>query len=88
MRCKGFIVSVKRKNIAGWSIRWDQKLADQAYADGLWARETLADTLGQRAAKHPEHIVIIDGDVHVTAAELYQQAQYLAQHMMLSLIHI
>ncbi|MBW2942712.1 AMP-binding protein [Zhongshania aquimaris] len=75
-------MSAKRKNIAGWSIRWDQKLADQAYADGLWAKETLTDTLGQRAAKHPEHIVIIDGDVHVTAAELYQQAQYLSQHMM------
>lgn len=75
-------MSLKRKNIAGWSIRWDQKLADQAYADGLWAKETLADALRQRVADNPEHIVIIDGNVHVTATDLYQKAQQLAQHMM------
>ncbi len=75
-------MNLERKEIAGWSIRWDQKLADQAYADGLWAKATLACALRQHVAENPEHLVIIDGDVHVTAADLYRQAQQLAQHMM------
>ncbi len=70
-----------RKTLAGRSIRWDAQRAEHAYAQGLWVRETLADSLRQSAHDTPERILIVDGEMRLTASALYQQASTLASVM-------
>jgi alkylation response protein AidB-like acyl-CoA dehydrogenase len=44
------VTSAGERLICGRRVRWDDKRAERAYAQGLWVRETLADTL-QKAAR-------------------------------------
>lgn len=72
---------VRRRNIAGRSIRWDDELAKAAYAKGLWVHETLADTLMRAAAREPERVLVIEGAVRLDARTLFDKASVLAQVM-------
>jgi acyl-CoA synthetase (AMP-forming)/AMP-acid ligase II len=74
-------VSTQRRTIAGRSIRWNEQRAADAYSQGWWVRQTLADTLAQAASSDPDRVLIIDGTVHLTARELHAQASALAQLM-------
>ncbi|HQY72059.1 MAG TPA: hypothetical protein PLW13_16630, partial [Pseudomonadales bacterium] len=38
-----------RRIVAGRSIRWDEERANEAYAQGFWVRETLAEALARAA---------------------------------------
>lgn len=68
-----------RRIIAGRSIRWDEKRAQAAYAQGFWVRETLADTLASAVMNAPDRVLIIDGSVRIDAHTLHAQASALAQ---------
>jgi len=70
-----------RRTIAGRSIRWDEDRAKQAYEQGFWVRETLADTLAWAAANEPERVLIVDGPVRLDARSLHAKATALAQVM-------
>ncbi len=70
-----------RRIVAGRSIRWHEERAQQAYAQGLWVHETLADALARAAVDEPERILIIDGAVRLDARTLHAQASTLAQVM-------
>ena len=70
-----------RRSIAGRSIRWDEGRAKEAYAQGLWVHETLAESLARAAADEPERILIIDGEFALSALSLQTQASALAQVM-------
>lgn len=70
-----------RRTIAGRSIRWDEKRAEAAYADGWWVRETLADALARAARSEPDRILMIEGEVRLTAARLLERATSLAYAM-------
>ncbi len=70
-----------RRTIAGRSIRWDEQRAQAAYANGYWVKETLADSLTRAAVEDPERILVIDGDVGLSAGEMYEQASTLAGEM-------
>ncbi|HTH27191.1 MAG TPA: AMP-binding protein [Sphingobium sp.] len=70
-----------RRTIAGRSIRWDEKRAEAAYADGWWVRETLADALARAAQSEPDRILMIEGEVRLTAARLLERATALAYAM-------
>lgn len=70
-----------RRTIAGRSIRWDEKRAEAAYADGWWVRETLADALARAARSEPDRILMIEGEVRLTAARLLERATSLAHAM-------
>ena len=74
-------VTTGRRLIAGRSIRWDEDRAREAYAQGFWVRETLADALARAVADEPDRILIIDREVTVTARSLHTQACALAQVM-------
>jgi acyl-CoA synthetase (AMP-forming)/AMP-acid ligase II len=52
---------------------------DDAYARGLWVETTLADALRGAAARTPDRIVLVDGDIRLTCAELAAQADTLAR---------
>ena len=68
-----------RRSIAGRSVRWDEERARSAYAQGHWVRATLADALARAAADAPERVLIIDGEVRLSARDLQQNATALAQ---------
>ncbi len=70
---------VTRREIAGHSVRWDETCARQAYAEGLWVRETLAEVLARAAADEPDRVLLIDGAVRLRAGELYTAAEALAR---------
>ncbi|MBU8829308.1 AMP-binding protein [Mycolicibacterium goodii] len=55
--------------------------ADEAYERGLWVRTTLADTLAEAARTTPRRVLLIDGDVRLTCAELHTRATALAHDM-------
>lgn len=74
--------AARRQTSGGWNIRWNEKLANQAYADGWWRNDTCADALSKLAAEDPARILVIDGDVRLNAAELHKQATKLAKAML------
>ena len=68
-----------RRIVAGRSIRWDEQRANEAYAQGYWVRETLAEALARAASAGPQRVLIIDGPVRLDARSLQAQASALAQ---------
>lgn len=75
-------ISTRRATPNGWRIRWDEPLAAQAYADGWWRTDSCADALVRVVREDPDRILIVDGDTHLSAAALYDQASRLAQAML------
>ncbi len=63
------------------TTQWDAELAAQAYATGLWVRETLADTLRAAARDTPRREVLVDGPVRLDCDTLYANAVRLAGAM-------
>ena len=53
-----------------------------AYARGLWVRDTLADSLREAAQNTPQRVVLIDGDCRLDCQNLYRQATTLAKAML------
>jgi acyl-CoA synthetase (AMP-forming)/AMP-acid ligase II len=75
-------MSVTEKIIAGRRLRWDQSRADDAYAKGLWVRDTLTDVLRKAAKETPDRVLIVDGAHRVDCRMLLKQATALAQSML------
>lgn len=64
-------MTVTRKTTkTGWTIRWDAARAASAYADGWWSGQTCADALRAEAERAPDRVLLVDGDVRLTAADL------------------
>lgn len=72
-----------RRTVAGRSVRWSEERAADAYARGLWIRDTLAHTLQKAARQTPQRVVVVDGAVRIDCRRLYAEATSLA-HVMLS----
>ena len=72
----------ERRERRGWSMRWDEVRARDAYAAGWWARETIADLLARAAADEPERVLVIDGDTRLAARELHARAERLARALL------
>ena len=68
----------RRTTPGGWSVRWNADRAARAYAEGWWTRETCADALRAAALDAPERVLLVDGAICVTAAQLHDGAQRLA----------
>ncbi len=70
-----------RRLIAGRCVRWDDARAADAYASGLWTRETLADALARAATQQPGRILVADGSESLDAQRLNDLAGDLARSM-------
>ena len=57
-------------------------MAANAYADGLWVRDTLADALATAARDTPRREVLVDGPVRLDCATLYERAHCAAGAML------
>ncbi|BBY06466.1 AMP-binding protein [Mycobacterium noviomagense] len=71
-----------RRLIGGRSVRWDEEIASDAYARGVWVRHTLADALQEAAQDSPQRVLVVDGDVRLDCRTLYQQATSLAHALL------
>ncbi|MDR3417220.1 MAG: AMP-binding protein [Nevskia sp.] len=71
-----------RRLIAGRSIRWDEGRAGRAYDQGLWIRETLADSLQRAAAATPQRVLLVEGGQRIDCAGLHLQATRLAHALL------
>lgn len=72
----------RRTTPTGWSVRWDEELACQAYEAGWWQAETCADALRRVATQSPGHILVKEGAVALSADALHRQATLLANAML------
>lgn len=73
-------MTVTRKTTkTGWSIRWDEARAASAYADGWWSGQTCADALRTEAERAPDRVLLVDGDVRLTAADLLARSTALGR---------
>ncbi len=72
----------RRTTPTGWNIRWDDVLATQARADGWWSDDGCGQALRGIAAETPDQILIIDGDSHLSAIKLLNQAEQLGAAML------
>lgn len=70
-----------RREIAGYSVRWDEDRARAAYTAGHWVDTTLADALARAARDEPGRALVIDGAVTLDAATLHARATDLAASM-------
>jgi len=75
-------LSKDRKLIVGRWVRWNIARAANAYARGLWIRDTLHDSLREAAQEAPHRVVLIDGDCRLDCDNLYAQAKALAQALL------
>jgi len=66
----------------GWSLRSDEGSARLWREQGWWCDETAGDVARHLARDEPERVLIIDGDVRVTALQLLCSADAIAQQLL------
>ena len=76
------IEGTRRVMTGGWSIRWDEQRAVQAYVQGWWTQDTCADALRELAAERPEQVLVIEGSESLSAGVLHAKASHLAKAML------
>ena len=67
-----------RRDISGFTVRWNEQLATQARATGEWPGRTVAEWARQRYLEHPERIQLVDDGQALSCRALYEAAQALA----------
>lgn len=75
------VSNITRRLSGGFSVRHDPALAERAIRDGLWSQHTLADALTTAGAETPDRVLVADGTVALTAADLLASATRLARTM-------
>ena len=73
--------TASRREVAGWSIRWDEALAGEARRQGWWLDLTIGEAARELADRDPGRLIVIDGERRLTAGELYSDAVRLAAAM-------
>ncbi|MCI4591826.1 AMP-binding protein [Sphingobium sp. BYY-5] len=74
--------NIRRITSSGWNIRWDQRLADRARAEGWWRDDSCIDALRRAATDTPDRILVQDDRGQLSAAALLDQANRLAQALL------
>ncbi|MBB6253294.1 AMP-binding protein [Nitrospirillum iridis] len=72
----------QRREIAGRSIRWNAAMAADAYAQGWWCRDTLADALARALDAMPDRVVVVDGQTRLDIRTLHDHAARVAAALM------
>ena len=72
------IHAIRRREIDGWSVRFDPRLMAEAKAGGWWLDRTIGDAAAALAATAPDRVLLIEGATRLTAGEVYRQAVQLA----------
>lgn len=72
---------IVRREVDGWSIRHDPDREAHARDGGWWLDTTIGDAAAMLAAQEPDRVLVIDGEIRLTAGDLYQSARRLADAM-------
>jgi len=75
-------VTAPRIDIGGWSLRNDEALARRWREQGWWCDETAGEAAQRIARDEPDRVLIVEGKVRASAAELYHDAGLIAQHLL------
>lgn len=71
-----------RRDVGGWTTRWNRVIAERAIANGDWPNRTAADFARERAQRHPDRVQLIDGEHELSCIQLYRAAQHLAGYFL------
>ena len=72
---------IVRREVDGWSIRHDPDREAHARDGGWWLDTTIGDAAAMLAAQEPDRVLVFDGEIRLTAGDLYQSARRLADAM-------
>lgn len=67
-----------RQDVSGWTTRLTDELIAENTKSGIWRNLTLADQLDDLLARNPDRVLCMEGDRHLTVAEIDRQARALA----------
>ncbi len=67
-----------RDDVSGWQTRLTDAVIAENTASGVWRNKTLAGLLDDQLARDPDQILIIQGDVQLSARDIDAQARALA----------
>lgn len=70
--------TIERRIVDGWSVRNDPVRAEMARKDGWWLDTTIGEAAARLAAEQPDRVLLIDGEVRLTAGQLHAWASRLA----------
>lgn len=70
----------ERREIYGWSIRWNEGRAQEAYRGGWWQRHAMGIDAARLAEKEPDRVLLDDGAGTLTAQTLFRSACKLADY--------
>lgn len=68
-----------RRDVGGWTVRWDAGRAAAAVRSGAWKNRSIADEAADLLARAPDHIVVVEGKREVTVREVHAEATRLAR---------
>lgn len=66
----------------GIPVRWSERHAREWLDAGYWRSETLADIARAQTLSQPDKILLIEGDRHLTRADVYDAARRLAGYFL------
>lgn len=72
----------KRKDLFGWSLRSDETLETSWREQGWWRNETAGDVARCLAQSDPDRPLVVDGHVRIGAAALYRDAELIARQLL------
>lgn len=67
-----------RRDPSGWNTRVDDEMAARFGESGQWTGVTLAHCARERARSEPDRVAVVDGDLRIGFAQLYEQGVRLA----------
>ncbi|WP_245422451.1 AMP-binding protein [Alsobacter soli] len=68
-----------RRDISGWSIRWDDDQAERLRGEGWWTGKTIADYARERVAATPDKVLVVERERAFTVGQLWDEANTLAR---------
>ncbi|MCZ6512169.1 MAG: AMP-binding protein [Alphaproteobacteria bacterium] len=67
-----------RQDVSGWQTRLSDALIAENTQSGIWRNRTLADLLDEQLVREPDRVLIIQGDIQLSARDIDVQARSLA----------
>jgi acyl-CoA synthetase (AMP-forming)/AMP-acid ligase II len=67
-----------REDPSGFRIRWSHEAAQRYRDGGYWRETTLTDVAREAVRKEPARVLLIEGDIRLTRAQVWQQALQLS----------
>jgi len=70
-----------RRDVSGYTIRWDNSIAHEAQITGSWPDRTIAEYAAERVTANPDRVLVIDNAREIRTAELWEKSRRLAGYL-------